>query len=348
MRERQIIVALVALLTLNRMCGAQIAVETVPVGNPGNPGQLSGLGAGGAGTDRVCGAVSYDYRIGKYEVTCGQFGAFLNAVAADDTYGLYQTGMWAAGSYKIERLGAPGSYTYSVAADWADRPIAGPSFWDACRFANWMHNGQPTGPQNAATTEGGAYTLNGYTGISGSQIQRNANARWAIPTEDEWYKAAYHKNDGVTANYWRYPTSSDTISNNRLLDPDPGGSANVYRSGTAIGSPYYYTIVGDYENSASPYGTYDQAGNVNEWTETLYASGVGWRVWRGSFFNWTEQHARAEYRDDHFEPSRESMVGFRLVEVPEPAGLLLMALGNLALLNCRRVPRQVRGPHDTR
>lgn len=112
MRERQIIVALVALLALNRMCGAQIAVETVPVGNPGNPGQLSGLGAGGAGTDRVCGAVSYDYRIGKYEVTCGQFGAFLNAVAADDTYGLYQTGMWAAGSYKIERLGSPGSNVF--------------------------------------------------------------------------------------------------------------------------------------------------------------------------------------------------------------------------------------------
>ena len=34
---------------------------------------------------------------------------------------------------------------------------------------------------------------------------------WVIPTEDEWYKAAYHKNDGDTGNYFDYPTSSDTV-----------------------------------------------------------------------------------------------------------------------------------------
>ena len=44
-----------------------------------------------------------------------------------------------------------------MAADWADRPVNYVSFWDAARFANWLHNGQPTGAQGAGTTEDGAY-----------------------------------------------------------------------------------------------------------------------------------------------------------------------------------------------
>ena len=79
------------------------------------------------------------------------------------------------------------------------------SFWDAARFANWLHNGQPTGPQGPGTTEDGAYHDVGNQTLFG----RNAGAKFFIPTEDEWYKAAYHKNDGVTGNYWDYPTASE-------------------------------------------------------------------------------------------------------------------------------------------
>ena len=46
---------------------------------------------------------------------------------------------------KIQRSGSSGSYTYSVAADWANRPVNYVSWGDAARFANWLHNGQPTG-----------------------------------------------------------------------------------------------------------------------------------------------------------------------------------------------------------
>ena len=102
---------------------AEVVIDTVTVGNPGNTGELSGSGAGGYGPDRICGAVDYTYKIGKYEVTAGQYTAFLNAAAVMDTYGLYNTGMWSS-SYgcKIERSGTSGSYTYSVATDWASRP----------------------------------------------------------------------------------------------------------------------------------------------------------------------------------------------------------------------------------
>src|SRR6185369_5756639 len=66
-----------------------VDIETVLVGNPGNAGQLAGTGAGGYGQDRICGSVSYNYLMGKYEVTSSQYTAFLNAVAVNDIYSVY-------------------------------------------------------------------------------------------------------------------------------------------------------------------------------------------------------------------------------------------------------------------
>lgn len=85
----------------------------------------------------------------------------------------------------ISRSGSSGGYSYSVVSDWANRPVSYVSYWDACRFANWLHNGQPTGIQGPGTTETGAYTLYGHNGPHGRSIQRNAGAKWAVPSEDE-------------------------------------------------------------------------------------------------------------------------------------------------------------------
>ncbi|UCG17242.1 MAG: SUMF1/EgtB/PvdO family nonheme iron enzyme, partial [Phycisphaerales bacterium] len=175
-----------------------IVIDTVAVGNPHNDGELSGEGAGGYGPDRICGGVAYVYNIGKYEVTAGQYTVFLNAVAATDTYGLYNTSMWSSiCGCKIVRSGSSGSYTYSVAPAMADRPVNWVSWGDAARFANWLHNGQPTGDQDLTTTEDGSYYLNGAkTDAELLAITREPYVTWVIPSEDEWYKAAYHYNDG--------------------------------------------------------------------------------------------------------------------------------------------------------
>ena len=144
-------------------------LETVPVGDPGNAGEVSG-GVYGA-TDRICGSVGYNYRVGKYEVTAKQYTDFLNAKAKSDPYGLYIISMWdTSAGCKILQSGTSGNFSYSVASDYANRPVNCVSFWDACRFANWLGNGQGNGD-----TENGAYTIpNGYNGIDGRTIQRNA------------------------------------------------------------------------------------------------------------------------------------------------------------------------------
>src|SRR5262249_14157031 len=71
-------------------CGSAVAItiDTVLVGDAGNPNDPAD-GDGNVSGVQNFGAVSYEYRIGKYEVTVRQFTSFLNAVAATDTYGLY-------------------------------------------------------------------------------------------------------------------------------------------------------------------------------------------------------------------------------------------------------------------
>jgi len=290
--------------------------------NVGNVGNAPDIRYGGS-----YGAVGYDYRIGKFEVTAGQYAAFLNAVAVTDTYGLYNTEMWSHQlGCKIQRNGTSGSYEYSVASDWANRPVNYVSWGDAARFANWLQNGQPTGAQSLSTTEDGSYYLNGATSDAALMaVTRKWNATFVIPTEDEWYKAAYHKNDGVTGNYYDYPAGSDSVPSNVLSNPsaDPGNNANFYASGYTIGSPYYRTPVGDFENSESPYGTFDQGGNVLEWNETAITSSL--RGFRGGTFGNGSYHMAAADRGDG-QPSIESNVfGFRVASVPEPGSLAMLA-----------------------
>jgi len=237
----------------------------VTVGNSGNAADSTGYGS-----------VAYTYTIGKFDVTAGQYTAFLNAVAKTDTYSLYNPSMDTANNpygCNIKRTGSSGSYAYSVDPNWANRPVNFVSWGDAARFCNWLTNGQPTGAQNASTTEDGSYYLNGATSNSALMaVTRKANAKYVIPTENEWYKAAYYDpNKSGGAGYWDYPTGSNSTPSNALVDPDPGNTATFIdaNGGHTVGSPYWRTEVGAHENSPSPYGTFDQGGNIWQWNETI-------------------------------------------------------------------------------
>jgi formylglycine-generating enzyme required for sulfatase activity len=268
-------------------------------------------------------------------VTAGQYAAFLNAKATTDTYQLYNTNMahtdYGSG---ITQSGSPGSYTYSVAAAFVNRPVNYVSYWDSCRFANWLNNGQGNGD-----TETGTYTLNGYNGYDGRAIQRNPGSTWAVTSEDEWYKAAYYKGGSTDAGYWDYPTRSNTAPGQDMADVS-GNNANYYTAPYTypIDSGKYTTLVGEFQNSASPYGTFDQGGNVWEWNESIVYqdSTYSSRGLRGGAFYYYGYYLHASDRYSHYPTDEYSSVGFRVSEVPEPGTLVMLGLGSLSMLFGRR------------
>jgi sulfatase modifying factor 1 len=301
---------------------SRIAYELVSVGNPGNADDATGFGG-----------VAYAFRIGKYAVTIGQYAAFLNAVAATDTYALYDASMSSdLNSAGISRSGSPGSYTYGAMdndGSSTNRPITYVSWFDAARFANWMANGQPRGAQDETTTENGAYALNGAT--SGVAVVRNAvnpntgaAPTYFIPLEDEWYKAAYYSPelDGGAGGYYLYATQSDTAPGNAV-----GDAANQANYFTAVFSVTqspdylgmtrnYLTDVGAFSASPSFYGTFDQDGNVWEWND-LDGTAVPYRGLRGGYW-WSGSVPLQSVLYSTDSPARiENGVGFRLASPQE-------------------------------
>ncbi len=135
--------------------------------------------------------------------------------------------------------------------------------------------------------------------------------------------------------YYDYPTGTDSTPSNDLINPDPGNNANFPQSGYTIGSPYYTTEVGEFENSESPYGTFDQGGNVWEWNEAVLFSGQrGLRG--GSFDSSSFVLLRADVRIDYNPTSENAVFGFRVASIPEPSTVLLGALAAVGLLMRRR------------
>jgi formylglycine-generating enzyme required for sulfatase activity len=313
-------------------------IEMVTIGNPGNAPDLRyvnfPIGA--------VGSVPYVFRIAKYEGTAGQYTEFLNAVAKNG--GLYHANMadTSEGVFgaNIQRSGSPGNYVYSVAPDWADRPVNWVDPTSAARFANWLHNGQPTGPQGPGTTEDGAYVFNTF----GFPV-RVTGAKFWIPTIDEWHKAAYHdKSAGIAANYFDYPAGSNSQMGSDITETtNPGNNGNFrLPSGAyAIGAPYYRTLVGEFELSQSPYGTFDQGGNISEWMDPSGTTGVN--VHRGGWFHVTssqQPHANnlnvAAGLDLH-----SFQIGFRVASlVPEPSAMLSTALGSILIICWHRGDRR--------
>jgi hypothetical protein len=128
------------LVPITNSASAEVTFDWVTVGNPGNAPDPLNV----AYRPRI-GSVPYVYRIAKYEVTNDQYAEFLNAVAVTDAYGLYDPSVVNDPRVGILQSGNSGSFAYSVKANMGNKPVNYVSFFDAMRFVNWLHNGQPTG-----------------------------------------------------------------------------------------------------------------------------------------------------------------------------------------------------------
>jgi formylglycine-generating enzyme len=327
--------------------------DLVKVGDPGNAAQGS------------YGAVATDFWIGKNHVTIGQYAEFLNAVAKSDPRGLYNGNMGSDQRIRgITRSGSDGSYVYTVvgpngttpvgAQSAANRPITYVSWFDSARFANWMANGKPTGAAGPATTDNGAYNLGDATsGTAPAKNTINPNTQAAptfyIPTENEWYKAAYYspvKGGPGTPGYYLYGTQSDDTPGNgwdgttALADKDLANQVNyrpdnryaVTGETTTINNnsnQNLLTDVGAFTNTYSYYGAFDMSGNVWDWNDLDGFSGSS-RGIRGG--NWTNG-ASGVSSAGRSTPAPSNVgisIGFRLASpVPEPATLGMTSVGGL-------------------
>ncbi len=294
-----------------------VSIDWVTVGDPGNACEpISGA---------CFGSVPGLYRISKYEVTNAQYAEFLNAKASSDPLGLYNTEMSSDSAGGITRTGSSGSYAYSAIAGREAMPVNYVSFYDSLRFANWLHNGQ-----GAGDTETGAYTLLGGTATpsNGTTVTRNPDASIFLPSEDEWYKAAFY--DPLSASYFDYPAGTDTP----MVCAAPGPTANTANCGFVNAD---LTDVGSYPGSVSPNGAFDQAGNVWEFTEAISERS---RIVRSGSFVSSAPFMRSMIRIAAFPDTENRGRGIRLASViPEPGTGLLVMTGTLGLASWRRRAR---------
>jgi sulfatase modifying factor 1 len=248
--------------------------------------------AGNTADDTTYGAVAYDYLIGTYEVSAAQWAA---VILADSSVG--NVGYWS---------GA--------------QPTAGTSWNEAARFCNWLTTGSVL--SGYYTIVGGVASI--PAGVSHTDYAASHGTTYFIPTEDEWYKAAYY-NPG-TATYFDYPTGNDTA---------PTATAGSTTAGEAVYNGQSAPADVNNAGGLSAYDTMAQGGNVWEWNEALIGSCRGRRG--GSFSYGDGYLLQSGYRDNGYNPSYESTTfGFRVSMVPEPATIALLGLGGLGVLLRRK------------
>jgi formylglycine-generating enzyme len=318
-----------ASIALSTSALAVVNIDYVPVGHAGNAADpLSRRGS-----------VSYNYNIGKYEVTNAQYSEFLNAAdpSGTNSYGLYNTLMGSnlRGGISFDAGAANGS-KYSTRANMGNKPVTWVSWFDAARFTNWMHNGQGNG-----STETGAYTLNGA--MTGTNFAREVGATVWLPSVDEWHKAAFYDptvGAGGGDNYWFYPTQSDATPTVAAADSfgnvsNPGANVANYNFGADWnGQDGNLTTVGS-AAANNYFGTFDQAGNAREWSEGSASNGTN-RFYRGGSFSASEIAMQSTRLVGPVASNEQNDLGFRVASIPEPTAPVLAALSLLIGLRRRR------------
>ena len=272
-------------------------MKFVTIGNPYNdPASADNTDHGDTGA-YTFGKVDYVYDIGKYMVT-------------DPHY---------------EASGLPRPWDGIMFPTGDNAPVNFVSWENAARFTNWLTTGDE---------DKGVYNTSDWTVINPDRTQLVAAVNaldgvsgvsrvYFLPTEDEWYKAAYY--DPNSESYNLYGTGKDTID---------GTEANYNASGRNS-----VTKVGTFEVSThlpSAYGAYDMAGNLHDWTETFDGDSDN-PVFRGGAYVHDASGLAASGGGSSLDPDGAyRVIGFRVASIPEPASVTMLLMGAVAALLWRR------------
>ena len=281
--------------------GNEFTVDFVNIGNAGN-----------AADTTTYGAVPYEYRASIYEIS----------------------------QDAITKATASGMSNVTAGAWTGNQPAANISWYEAAAFVNFLNMSSGKTAAYDLSWSGTAWSMALWSSeqawtAGGTNLYRNKDAFYFLPSENEWYKAAYYKGGGTNAGYWLYPTASSSA---------PTAVASGTNADTAV-----YNNVGsvpaivDSAGGLSPYGTMGQGGNVFEWNEsaldgTNSSSSESRAVRGGDWFN-TEDFLRSSDRLNSDPSSGVFLIGFRVASVPEPSTYALLAMsaaGALWMVRRRR------------
>jgi formylglycine-generating enzyme len=256
------------------------------------------------------GAVPYNYRMGKHEVSRAMITSY-NALSGGPTITL--------------------DNMTSFGGNGVNRPATGVSWNEAARFVNWLNVSTGHSPAYKFTTTGANDNLVlwtvGEAGYDASNPFRNANARYFLPSEDEWYRAAYY--NPVAAVYRDYPTGTDLPNAPTSVTSGTAANTAVYNLTISVG-PADITQAG----GLSPFGTMAQGGNAIEWIESAEIapndSPAEDRAVRGGTW-YTDEFFLRPGRQGEATTTQSVAVGFRVASKTLPATVLKM-------LNPRKLP----------
>ena len=290
MKKTRILAVVVCVMAAGSVARADtirgIDMDFVTIGNAGN------------GTDPVTGnlygAVSYSYRIGKYEVTAAQWSTFTSVAGIP--------------------VGNPASAYDQSPNLGSQQPISYVSWYEAAQFCNYLTSGDKSK---------GAYRFSGNNSNPGNfqSIDRVSSistygTTYVIPTENEWYKAAYFKPNASGYSLYANGTSTTPIAgvNSNYGQTFPPSGPWDIGSGTTEQN-----------------GTFDMMGNLLEWNETLIGSFDSGSGIRGGAYKSDDVSLASSGRGIRYSYYESHDTGFRVVSIPEPCSLVLLGLGGLAL-----------------
>ena len=272
--------------------GNEFTIDFVDIGNAGN-----------AADTTTYGAVAYSYRAGTREIS----------------------------QDAIDKATAGGMANVTAGPWTGDQPAANLNWYEAAAFVNFLNTSSGKTAAYDLSWSGTAWSMALWSSeqawtAGGTNLYRNKDAYYFLPSENEWYKAAYDNAAGSA--YFPYPTGSSTAPIAVASGTQPDSA--VYFQTNQI-SPAEVTAAG----GLSPYGTMGQGGNVWEWTETALSgdnnSATNVRTIRGGGWTSPENQLSSSFRSSNGFPDGErTWVGFRVASIPEPSTYaLLLATGVL-------------------